>query len=60
MRWGSFLQKVWKDKSAATAVEYALILALITLVILVGISQLGSSNKANWDMVATRVVEEMQ
>ncbi|MXP25483.1 Flp family type IVb pilin [Altererythrobacter indicus] len=56
----SFVKKVWKDKKAATAVEYALILALIAIAILVGVSQLGSSNKANWDRVATRVSEETQ
>lgn len=58
MHWRSFLQKVWKDEKAATAVEYAMILALIALAILVGVSQLGSSNKANWDRVAERVSEK--
>ncbi|WOR14925.1 Flp family type IVb pilin [Hyphomonas sp. FCG-A18] len=48
------------DESGATAIEYGLIMALMTLAILGAIAATGSSTKDNWDGVADEVSGAMQ
>lgn len=43
-----FTLRFVRREEAATAVEYAVMLALILLVALVGIAAFGSSNSAGW------------
>ena len=43
--------------SGATAIEYALIIALMTLIVISGISRLGTSTQSKWNGVAAEVEE---
>jgi len=36
-----FAQRFWRDESAATAIEYGLLVALISIVIITAVSTLG-------------------
>jgi pilus assembly protein Flp/PilA len=47
------LAKFAKDESGATAIEYGLIAALIGIVIIVSVAQVGLNVKETFDAVAT-------
>jgi pilus assembly protein Flp/PilA len=49
------MQKLLKNKSGATAIEYALIAGLIGIVIIVGAQQLGNNINQKYKDVATQV-----
>jgi pilus assembly protein Flp/PilA len=51
------LLKILKDDSGASAVEYALLVALITAVIVSAVTLLGGNLKATFDYVATIVLK---
>jgi len=55
----SFLQKLGKDESGATAVEYGLIAALIVIGMLGGLSLLASGNSGMWADIETKSAEAM-
>ncbi|MFN3619564.1 Flp family type IVb pilin [Sphingorhabdus sp.] len=46
-----FIKKFWKNESAATAIEYGLIAALIVIAAMAGIVNLGSNQKDRYDKV---------
>jgi pilus assembly protein Flp/PilA len=50
------LKKLWKDEEGAAAAEYALILGLAALAIIVGARSLGSAVNEKYDAGATAVV----
>ncbi len=47
--------KLIRDKKAATAVEYGLIVALIVLAMMAGLSQFASTTIGMWNNVSTAV-----
>ncbi len=47
-----FLNKLFKNKSGATAIEYGLIAALIAVVITTGVTSLGTNVGARFNTVA--------
>jgi len=49
------LIKLIRNVRGATAIEYGLIVALIVIVVMVGISALGSSNGSIWGSTADKV-----
>jgi pilus assembly protein Flp/PilA len=49
------LIKLIRNARGATAIEYGLIVALIVIVVMVGISALGSSNGSIWGNTADKV-----
>lgn len=49
------LQRFWNDESGATAIEYALIAALIALAIMVGAGQLGNALNSKFRNIASKV-----
>ena len=50
-----FLNKLFKNKSGATAIEYGLIAALIAVVITAGVTSLGTNVGARFNTVATSI-----
>ncbi|WP_319951569.1 Flp family type IVb pilin [Sphingomonas caeni] len=49
------VQSLCRDRKAATAVEYGLILALVVLAIMTAIIQLGTTTTGMWNNVSTKV-----
>jgi len=47
--------KLWRDRKAATAVEYGFILAMIVVAIMAAIIQLGATTSGLWSNVSTQV-----
>lgn len=50
------LQKFLKDESGATAIEYALIAALISIVIVTALQLIGTSLSTTFNSVATNLL----
>ncbi len=50
------LKRFLKDESGATAIEYGLILALLTLAMIAGLTALGGGNTGKWESVKDEVV----
>lgn len=50
------LQRLWKDDSGATAVEYGLIVACVTLAILGGLSLFAGNENAMYTRISTTIV----
>ncbi len=44
----SFFRRFWRDHSGATAIEYALIGGFVSIVIVVGATQIGTSLNAKF------------
>jgi pilus assembly protein Flp/PilA len=59
-KWGSymarFLVRLLGDKKGATAVEYALIIALIVIAMVGALNGLSSKTNSMWNNVATTVL----
>ncbi len=51
----NLMKKVWREEEGATAVEYALMVALIAVVIIVAVRSLGTSVSEKFDIVATAI-----
>ena len=49
------MSKLLRDQSGATALEYALMLGLMTLVLVVGLTAAGQEISLTWNTVATQV-----
>jgi pilus assembly protein Flp/PilA len=47
--------RIFKDEQGATAVEYALILAMIFMAMVVGVASVGISTSALWTNVSAKV-----
>jgi pilus assembly protein Flp/PilA len=50
-----WLMRLSRDDSAATAVEYAVLLALILVVVIVAIDSLGSTSSGMWATDTSRI-----
>ena len=50
-----FIRKILKDCSGPTAIEYGLIAALIAVVTIAGLTTLGTTLNARYNMIATGV-----
>jgi pilus assembly protein Flp/PilA len=48
-----------RNQQGATAIEYGLILALVVLVMVVGLSNLGNSTSGLWGQVKTKAGDAM-
>ena len=46
-----------KDKSGATAIEYGLIAALISVAVIAGVSALGSNTQSTFDNVSKEIAK---
>ena len=51
----SFITRFLKEETAATAVEYGLIVALIAVVIITAVTAVGSNLSAKFNAIATNV-----
>ena len=51
----SLMKKIWQDDDGATAVEYALMVALIAVAIIVAVRSVGTSVSAKFDEVGTAI-----
>ena len=51
----SLMRKIWREEEGATAVEYALMVALIAVAIIVAVRSLGTSVSEKFDVVATAI-----
>ena len=49
------MARLWKDNQAATAIEYALIAALIAAALVVAFRNLGGETNGLWGFVGTEV-----
>ncbi|HEX4149389.1 MAG TPA: Flp family type IVb pilin [Pirellulales bacterium] len=52
MRW---LGRLISDDDAATAVEYAVMLAMILMVLIAGVSAVGGQNGTTWGGIQTKL-----
>lgn len=50
-----FIKRLLQDESGATAIEYGLIAALIAVVIITGVTSLGTSLSSTFNTVATKI-----
>lgn len=55
MRIAVGIQRFWRDRAGATAIEYGLIAALIALTIIAGLTLLGGGVDGLWTTVGARV-----
>ncbi len=55
MRWTDLLLRLRRDEAAATAVEYAVMLGLILLVVITGVANFGNAQKAMWTKADTQM-----
>ncbi|ACT58537.1 Flp family type IVb pilin [Hirschia baltica] len=53
----NLMKKFFKDESGATAIEYGLIAALISVAIIGGVSTVGTKTSATFDAVSEKLVE---
>ena len=51
----NLMKKIWRAEEGATAVEYALMVALIAVVIIVAVRSLGTSVSDKFNTVATAI-----
>jgi pilus assembly protein Flp/PilA len=52
---GRFVSRFIQDESAATAIEYGLIVALISVVIITAVTTVGNNLKTKFNTVATSI-----
>ena len=50
-----FLRRFGQDETGATAIEYGLIVALISVVIITGVTTIGSNMKTKFTTAATAI-----
>ena len=50
------VRKFFRDERGATAIEYALLGALIALVIITGLNNIGTNLKAQFTTIATKLL----
>ncbi len=51
----STLRKLWRDEEGPTAVEYAIMLAVIAVIVIVGARELGTNTNTTFHNVAGQV-----
>jgi pilus assembly protein Flp/PilA len=49
----TFLTRIWRDESGATAIEYGLIAALISVAIITAVTSVGTHLTSTFNSVAT-------
>lgn len=49
-----FFRKLWRNKKAATAVEYGLILAMIVIAIISSVKGVADENSGLWAIVSSK------
>jgi pilus assembly protein Flp/PilA len=54
-----FIQRLFRDQNGATAVEYAVMLALILMVCIGGIVVLGTSTRTSWENSSNSIQSAM-
>jgi pilus assembly protein Flp/PilA len=59
MGWTDKIAKIWHDQTAATAVEYGLILALIFLAMIGALQAFGASFIQLWDLTSDTLVRNI-
>ena len=59
MDWTDKIAKIWHDQTAATAVEYGLILALIFLAMIGALQAFGASFIQLWDLTSDTLVRNI-
>jgi len=52
------LSRYLKDESGATAIEYGLIVAVLSLAVIGGMRFFGAGSGEMWDIIGTRVEDE--
>jgi pilus assembly protein Flp/PilA len=52
---GQFVSRFMRDESAATAIEYGLIVALISVVIITAVTTVGTNLRAKFNTVASSI-----
>jgi pilus assembly protein Flp/PilA len=52
---GQFVSRFTRDESAATAIEYGLIVALISVVIITAVTTVGTNLRAKFNTVASSI-----
>lgn len=53
------IRAIAQDRRGATAVEYAMIIAALVLVLLVGLSKMADINTAIWDNIASETTHHL-
>ena len=56
----AFSQRFAADESGTTAIEYALIAALVSVACIAALKQLGGTNSGGWGDVANKITAAMQ
>jgi pilus assembly protein Flp/PilA len=54
-----FIQRLFRDRDGATAVEYAVMLALILMLCIGGIVLVGNSTRTSWENSSTSIQSAM-
>jgi pilus assembly protein Flp/PilA len=54
----NFIKKFWKDQSGATAVEYALVAATLSIIIITSIVVVGGKTTETWNTVADAIEDK--
>lgn len=55
MKFNTFMTKFWRDTSGATAVEYALVVSTLSIVIISSMVIVGGHTSNTWDTVSDAV-----
>jgi pilus assembly protein Flp/PilA len=50
------LKELFADETGATAVEYGLIAGLIVVALLAGLTQVGTANDQNYELIESKIV----
>lgn len=51
----ALVQRLWRDETGAAMVEYALLVALIALVAIVGVSSMGTNLNAQFAKISCKI-----
>jgi len=55
MKFADSLKRLYRERHAATAIEYALICGLIVLVMVIGFSGFGSATRMTWGTISNQM-----
>ena len=53
---GALLLRLWRDRRAATALEYGFIVSLIVIAMMASLSQVANVTTSMWNDIATKVI----
>ena len=60
LRLDDLLRRFARDRRGATAIEYGLIVALVTIGFLAGLKALGNGNSASWGATSNKITSAMK